>query len=99
MFSIYLDKYNPDNSVLMVGTYDPEGSSYFHDLSIVQCKSAEDFEVEFKEIRMFGNQLTSIRAKDFIIDPQESFITMDFYDLSKVEAAMKTYFSGKGFKC
>jgi hypothetical protein len=54
MFSIYLDKITPSASSIMIGSYDLEGSSYIRGLSLVQCKSAEDFEVEFKEIMMFG---------------------------------------------
>ena len=69
MFSIYLDKVNPSYSSLMIGSYDFEGSSYFNKLSLVKCKSAETFEVDFTSISIGGSPVEHIKSTTLIIDP------------------------------
>jgi len=83
----------------MVGSYDLEGSSYINSLSLVKCKSAETFEVEFKHVSIDGDQLNNIQGKSLIIDPNESYISLDFYDFKQIMKYLSTKFSKNGFIC
>jgi hypothetical protein len=84
----------------MIGSYDPEGSKYLDKLSLVDCSSAESFEVPIVSVSIDGSPVALPSGKrGFIIDPAESLIAMDAFDLSKIKATLETLFTGAGFKC
>ena len=64
----------------MIGSYDPEGSSYGSDLSLVKCKSRDNFEIPMTSVTIDNDVIPNIQGKSLVIDPSESFISMDFYD-------------------
>jgi hypothetical protein len=53
----------------MIGSYDPEGSSYLNKLSLVKCKSADTFEVDFTTMSIDGSPVEHIKSTTLIIDP------------------------------